>query len=175
AGAAEAVAHGGIADVEWRQHREQMAADITADVMCAELALDELHRRKDRPLRAAGAERGRAPVHVAGDRFLRPGAPRRRRRPPPPSRADEAGVPPSSATRSGRKLVTNLPSPSLPTPPVYSPAIGSMPLPSTRVCTSARRRMVLTACSMNSGWPSSTTRIALLPAQKRTSSPSISG
>ena len=41
-----------------------------------------------------------------------------------------------------------------------------MPLPSIRVSTSARRRMVLTSCSMNSGWPSSTIRIALLPAQK---------
>ena len=45
--------------------------------------------------------------------------------------------------------------PSFITPPVYSPAIGSMPLPSILVCTSARRRIVLTACSMNSGWPSS--------------------
>jgi len=61
------------------------------------------------------------------------------------------------------------------TPPVYSPAIGSTVLPSTLVCRSALRRMVLTACSMKFGWPSSISMIAFLPAQKRSNSASISG
>ena len=49
---------------------------------------------------------------------------------------------------------------------VYSPAIGSTSLPAILVWMSRRRRMVLSACSMNSGWPSSTIRIAFLPAAK---------
>ena len=69
----------------------------------------------------------------------------------------------------------NFRTPSFMTAPVYSPAIGNMLFPSIRVATSARRRIVFTACSMNSGWPSSMIRIAFFPAQKRTSSASISG
>ena len=61
------------------------------------------------------------------------------------------------------------------TPPVYSPAIGSMPLPSIRVWMSARRKMVFTACSMYSGWPSSTISTARLPAQKPVISSGTSG
>ena len=41
---AEPVAHGGGADIERRQDREQMAADVAADVVRPELALDQLHR-----------------------------------------------------------------------------------------------------------------------------------
>ena len=66
AGGAEAVAHRGGADVERREDREQVAADVGADVMRAEFALDELHRGEDRPLRAAGAERRRPAVHLVG-------------------------------------------------------------------------------------------------------------
>ena len=44
-----------------------MAADVGADVMRAELLLDQLHRAEDRPLRAAGAKAGRAGVDVVGD------------------------------------------------------------------------------------------------------------
>src|SRR5439155_946980 len=80
-----------------------------------------------------------------------------------------------SESRSGRRAAMNFRKPSFTTPPVYSPAIGSMLFPSTRVATSARRRIVFTACSMNSGWPSSMMRIAFLSAQKRMSSDSISG
>ena len=135
AGAAEAVAHGGVADVERRQDREQVAADVAAHVMRAELALDQLHRGEDRPLRAAGAERRRAAVHLAGDGLLCAGEPlargRSRRR-----RARRFGE------QIGAMAAMNFRRPSRTTPPVYSPAIGSMSLPSTRVWTSARRRMV---------------------------------
>ena len=50
---------------------------------------------------------------------------------------------------------------------VYSPAIGSRPLPCSLVCRSALRRIWPIACSMKSGVPSSTTSTAFLPAQKR--------
>ena len=65
---AKAVAHGRRADIERREDREQVAADIGADVMLSQFALDELHRGEDRPLRAAGAERRRTAVHVVVDR-----------------------------------------------------------------------------------------------------------
>ena len=54
----------------------------------------------------------------------------------------------SAGNRSGRTFSMNFLMPSRTTPPVYSPAIGSTSLPCTRVWMSARRRMVLTACSM---------------------------
>src|SRR5438045_9126029 len=41
-----------------------MAADVTAHVMHAELALDELHGGEDRAFRAPGAERRRARMDV---------------------------------------------------------------------------------------------------------------
>src|SRR4029077_5507242 len=56
AGPAEAVAHGGGADVEWRQDGKQVAADVGAHVVRSELALDQFHGAEDRPFRAAGAE-----------------------------------------------------------------------------------------------------------------------
>src|SRR6266700_6544060 len=61
---AEAVAHRGRADVERRQDREQVTADIAAHMMGAELAFDQLQGREDRPLRTAGAERGRARMYL---------------------------------------------------------------------------------------------------------------
>ena len=42
-----------------------MAADVGGDVVLAELLLDQLGRREDRPLRAADAEAGRAARHDA--------------------------------------------------------------------------------------------------------------
>ena len=92
AGAAQPVAHGGIAEVERRQDREQMAADVAAHVMRPELALDELHGGEDRPLRTAGAKRGRAAVHLSRDALLRLGhavirSAARRRRERSPSRS----------------------------------------------------------------------------------------
>ena len=82
AGRAEAVAHRRVAEVERRQDREQVAADVGADVVRAELALDQLHRGEDRPLRAAGAEARRARVDVVGAAPCAagsPSAPARRR------------------------------------------------------------------------------------------------
>jgi hypothetical protein len=78
-------------------------------------------------------------------------------------------------SRCGATCSRNARTPCSTTPPVYSPAIGSTSLPCTRVATSALRNMLLTACSMKSGWPSSTSRTARLPAQNRTSSASTSG
>ncbi|MCY1226862.1 hypothetical protein D9M72_391120 [compost metagenome] len=71
AGAAQAVAHGGVAQVERRQDREQVAADVGAHMVLADLALDQLHRGEDRALRAAGAEAGRARMHALVDQLLR--------------------------------------------------------------------------------------------------------
>ena len=48
-------------------------------VVRPEIAFDQLHRGEDRPLRAAGAERRRAAVHLVGDRGLRLGDVRRHR------------------------------------------------------------------------------------------------
>src|SRR6516225_1801241 len=62
--ATEPVAHGGRADIEGRQDREEMAADVAAHMVWAEFALDELHRREDRPLRAARAEGGWTRLHL---------------------------------------------------------------------------------------------------------------
>ena len=67
AGGAEAISHSGGADVERWKDREQVAANVDANVMRAELALDELHRGKDRPLRTASAERRRPTMHLAID------------------------------------------------------------------------------------------------------------
>src|SRR5438067_1677329 len=65
---AEAIAHRGRADIERRQDREQMTADIGCDVMGAEILFDQLHRRKNRSLRTAGAEARRARRHHFGQR-----------------------------------------------------------------------------------------------------------
>ena len=128
------------------------------DVVLAEFPLDQLHGGEDRPLRAAGAERRRArhapcrrrsAIAVLAHRLSLGARAALRRRSPAGTARRSAGTP------------------SRITPPVYSPAIGSMSLPWILVWMSARRRMVLTACSMNSGWPSSTIRIARLPSQKR--------
>src|SRR5215212_7958210 len=66
--AAAAIAHRGVADVERRQNREEVAADVAAHVMLAEFTLYQFHRRENRPLRTAGTERWRAAVHVRRDR-----------------------------------------------------------------------------------------------------------
>ncbi len=50
----------GVADVERRQRGKQVAADVGRDVHRTGIALDDLHRREHRPLRAANAEPGRA-------------------------------------------------------------------------------------------------------------------
>ncbi len=75
----EPVAHGRRADVERRQDRKEMAADIGRDVMRTELLFHELHRREDRPLRTADAKPRRSRRHdfrerlylVAGEHRLR--------------------------------------------------------------------------------------------------------
>ncbi len=80
-GGPEAVAHRRRADVERRQDREQMAADVGGDVVLPELLLDQLHRREDRPLRTADAEARRPRRHDFGQRLhARVGEHRRRRR-----------------------------------------------------------------------------------------------
>ena len=62
-----AIAHRGGADIERRQAREQMAADVAGDLMRAEFLLHEFHRRKDRPLGAADAEARRPRRHRLGE------------------------------------------------------------------------------------------------------------
>ena len=83
-----------------------------------------------------------------------------------------SGLPASSsgATRSTKRA-----RPAVSTPPVYSPAIGNTSLPWIRVCRSARRSTVFSACSMKSGCPSSTSSTARLPAQNPVTSSSTSG
>ena len=68
-GRAEPVAHRGRADIERRQRREQVAADIGGDVVFAELLLHELHGGEDRPLRTADTEAGRPRRHRLGERL----------------------------------------------------------------------------------------------------------
>jgi len=66
-GGAEPVPHGGRPDVEGRQDREQVAADIGRDVVLAEFLFDKLHRREDRSLGAADAEPRGAGRHHFGE------------------------------------------------------------------------------------------------------------
>ena len=54
----QAVPHRRVADVERRKDREEMAADVGRHVELPELALEELHRREDRPFGATGAQAG---------------------------------------------------------------------------------------------------------------------
>ena len=153
AGAAEPVSHRRLADIEGLQRREGVTADIGADMMrpnsCWTSFIAEKIGRSGQPVQKDG---GRPCTLV-------------------PSVSSAAGrlllvcAGSSGASRSGRYAVQNFWMPAFSTPPVYSPAIGSIDLPSIRVCTSARRRMVLTFCSMKSGWPSSISRIDFLPAQ----------
>ena len=65
AGGTQAVAHGGVAQVERRQYGKQMAANIGTDVVGAQFSLNQFHRGKNRPLWAAGAKARRARL----DRF----------------------------------------------------------------------------------------------------------
>ena len=120
-GRPEAVAHRRRADVEGRQDREQVAADIGRDVVLAELLLDQLHRREDRPLRAAGAEAGRTRRHDLGQRLdLRVVQHRRGVR----DRRPVAEQRPRMGLEEGSKPLTS-------TGAVYSPPIGSTSLPAT--------------------------------------------
>ena len=116
----EAIAHRRRADIERRQDREQMAADIGGDVMRAELLLDQLHRGEDRPLRTAGAEARRARRHDFAQRLdLGIGEHRRRIG----QRRLVAEQRRAHAARGIRGC------PSTITGAVYSPAIGSTSLP----------------------------------------------
>jgi hypothetical protein len=66
AGGAQPIAHRGVADVERRQDREQVAADVGRDVERAQFLLHQLHRREDRPFGATGAETGGPLRHHCG-------------------------------------------------------------------------------------------------------------
>jgi hypothetical protein len=66
---AQTIAHGRGADIERRQDREQVAADIGGDMMRPEFLLDQLHGGEDRALRAADTETRRARRHDAGERL----------------------------------------------------------------------------------------------------------
>ena len=65
------VSHRGVAQVEGRQDGEKVAADVGADVVLAQLALDQLHRGEDGPLGAAGAKARRARLHAGLQGALR--------------------------------------------------------------------------------------------------------
>ena len=67
----EPVAEHGVADVERRQGREGVAADVGAHVHLAHLALHDLERAEHRALRAAGAEAGRTPGDRGGEDLRR--------------------------------------------------------------------------------------------------------
>ncbi len=120
---AESISHRRVADVERRQDRKQVAADIGADVMLAQLALDKLHRREERTFRTASAEPGRALRHLFRQR----------------------GVGHGRLRCLGHRCHCdrNFATPSFTTCPVYSPALGKISFPAIRVCRSARRRIVL--------------------------------
>src|SRR5262249_56176119 len=79
--AAQPIPHRGIAEVERRQDREQVATDVAAHVMGPELALDQLHGSEDRPFGTAGAKRRGTAVHLSRDRL--PGFPQALGLPPP--------------------------------------------------------------------------------------------
>ena len=137
-----------------------MAADVGADVMRAELALDQLHRAEDRPLRAAGAK-ARRPARARPRRAASPrraGSPRGRR----------GG--PGCRRDAGRSARGRRARPSAPRRRCIRRPAASMSLPCSAVCRSAWRRIVARFCSMKLGWPSSTSSTARLPAQKRITS-----
>ena len=96
-------------------------------------------------------------------------APRAPARPPRGAPAIAAShARPSASGSSGACRATNAASPRAITSTVYSPAIGSMSLPCSGVVDVARgagSRAI--SCSMNSGWPSSTTSTARLPRAER--------
>ena len=71
-----------------------------------------------------------------------------------------------SAATSGAAAVRKPRMPSSSTATVYSPAIGRTLLPIRRAGRSASRSIFARACSMKSGWPSSTTSTACLSRQK---------
>ena len=156
----QSVAHGGVAEIEGRQYREQVAADVAADVQRPELALQQLHRGENRPFRTAGAESGgtsrqqarerlhllgglaRAPAHGLGRRPRRGARPLEHARVLTPQERLEAAL-----AAPGRCI---------------RPRAAADPLPMILVCRSALRRIMCRLCSMYSGWPSSTISIALL-------------
>ena len=49
---AQAIAHGGVTNIERRQDGEQVAANVSAHVVLTQLALHQLHGAENRPLRA---------------------------------------------------------------------------------------------------------------------------
>ena len=149
----EAVAHRSAADIERRQDREQMAADVAGDVMLARVPAATSFMaakigRSGQPMQKPG---GRGGTVLASSLIFGSAS-------TPERRAAAARCRAASGACRSRKLLTPLTT----TCGVYSPAIGSTSLPEILVWMSRRRRMVLSACSMNSGWPSSTMRIAFL-------------
>ncbi len=138
-GRAQAVAHRRRADVEGRQDREQMAADVGGDVMRPELLLRPASSRRRS---AAPGSRCRSPADAAA-------RPRRA-----PSRADRTGPARDRAAAGrcratrGRGATRNSVTPLIITGAVYSPPIGSTSLPETFVWMSRRRRIVLRSRSI---------------------------
>ena len=100
-----------------------MAADVGGDVMLAELLLDELHRGEDRPLRTAGAEARRPHRHRP---WRAPGYRRVGRR--RVGRAQRGRTASPAHARAGMSQCRRAC-----TWPVYSPAIGRGPLPTSFV------------------------------------------
>src|SRR5258708_13452057 len=82
---------------------------------------------------------------------------------------------PPPVRSSGAHLSMNSPNPTRSTSTVYSPNIGNGPLPTMRALTSCWRRIWHAACSIYSGWPSSTISTARLPLQNLTHSSDTSG
>ena len=144
-----------------------MAADVGRDVALADVALDQFDRGEHRPLGTADAE------------IRRPRRQRRRR-----AAAAARGVRRLVPTRPGRDVQVRGMRGEKTRDAVHDHLgrvfarhdQGSLPCSLVRdVAQSARRRMVAMSCSMNSGWPSSTTSTAALPAQKPVISSGTSG
>src|SRR5262245_24557436 len=136
---------GGVAVLHHDQHAVALVEQVRGDAVDAAVV----------PEPAVADDGDRAAVHVGGDR----GRARERGR---------AGISPTAAMavalcasiffaraaiasasmRAGRASARNDATALSSTSDVYSPARGSIPLPSTRVAMSARRSSTLTACSM---------------------------
>ena len=118
---------------EW----QPMSAEMCVGPM---LALRELERGEHRALRAAGAEIRRARRELADGRDRRGAL--------WPSSLSAFAEISAVSMPAGLAAARKFASPRSITSPVYSPALGSAPLPWMRVWMSARRSSALTACSM---------------------------
>ena len=145
AGGAQPVAHDAVAHVERRQRRERVAADVGADVQRPGLLLQQLHRREERPFRAADAQTRRPRRHERGELA-------RRHQRHFAARGAVIGDRPAAARR--RPLVEELAAvPGAARRRCTPRASAALPCRRGALLTSRWRRIWFAACSMYSGWP----------------------